>query len=537
MSSNNIAAKNIEVKQGKLIFASTISFIVLVVAAGIVFPDQLYNVGIGTMTYLTDTFGWIYMAGSFFFVVSMFYLAFSKYGDIKLGADDAKPEFSTFSWIGMLFSAGMGTVMLYWGVAEPVYHYMEPLSSAGITPQTAAAAEFAMKQSFIHQGIQAWSAFAVVGLAVGYLLYRKNESGLISNILIPWGRNKANGNLGKIVNLICVFGAIAGISTSLGQSGLSLGVSFSYLFGIPDSPWVVFLLVGVIALITIVCTTTGLEKGIKLLSDYNAYLLIGLIVLVGIVGPTTLMINVYFDAIGNYLNDFFQDALMLPTFAAAEEAPWVRGWPIYYYAWAIAWAPFVGPFIARVSKGRTIREFILGSMILPCIGIFLWVAFFGTIGIQSEPAVLEAAAASSKAATFIVLEDFPLGHLISFGVVIALFTCFITSLNSSTFTLASMSEDGSENPSNKMKIIWVIAQSAMALTLMMSSKTGIDLLQSISLIFALPLMFVLFLCIASTFKMLRAEFAVPVIDQTSVVVFEPKTASNTNVHKAGANLK
>lgn len=501
-----MSVKDADATQGKLIFISTMSFIVLVVIAGMLFPDQLYTVGIGTMTYLTDTFGWIYMAGSFFFIMSMFYLAFSKYGDIKLGPDDAKPEFSTFSWIGMLFSAGMGTVMLYWGVAEPVYHYMEPLSTTGILPQTAEAAEFAMKQSFIHQGIQAWSAFSVVGLAVGYLIYRKNENGLISNILIPWGRDKANGNLGKLVNLICVFGAIAGISTSLGQSGLSLGVSFSYLFGTPDAPWIVFLLVGFIASITIICTTTGLEKGIKLLSDYNAYLLIGLILLVGIVGPTTTMINVYFDSIGNYINDFFKDALMLPTFAAEEEASWIRGWPIYYYAWAIAWAPFVGPFIARVSKGRTIREFILGSMILPCIGIFLWVAFFGTIGIQSEPAILEAAAASSKAATFIVLEDFPMGKVISFGVVIALFTCFITSLNSSTFTLASMSENGTDNPSNKMKIIWVIAQSAMALTLMVSSKTGIDLLQSISLIFALPLMFVLFLCIASTFKMLRAEF-------------------------------
>lgn len=493
--------------QGRMLFISTMSFIGLIVMSGIIFPDQLYTVGIGTMNYLTDTFGWIYMAGSFTYVMVMFYFAFSKYGNIKFGPDDAQPEFSTFSWIGMLFSAGMGTVMLYWGVAEPVYHYMNPLLTTGIAPQTAAAAEFAMKQSFIHQGIQAWAAFSVVGLVLGYLMYRKNENGLISNILIPWGRDKANGILGKIINIVCVFGAIAGISTSLGQSGLSLSVSFSYLFGTPDSAWVTFILVGVIVVITIACTTTGLEKGIKILSDYNAYLLIGLIILVAVVGPTTTMINVYFDTIGNYLNDFFQDGLMLPTFAAEEEASWIRSWPIYYYAWAIAWAPFVGPFIARVSKGRTVREFILGSMLIPCIGIFIWVAFFGTIGIQSEPEVLAAAAASSKAATFIVLEGFPMGTVISIGVVIALFTCFITSLNSSTYTLSSMCEDGTDNPSNKMKIIWVIAQAAMALTLMMGSKTGIDLLQSISLIFALPLMFVLFLCIVSTFKMFRAEFS------------------------------
>jgi glycine betaine transporter len=495
-----------ELRQGKMLFMSTMSFIVLVVLSGIMFPDTLYNVGIGTMSYLTETFGYVYMAGSFAFVMIMFFFAFSKYGDIRLGPDDAEPEFSTFSWIGLLFSAGMGTVMLYWGVAEPVYHYMNPLSTTGIAAQTPEAAEFAMKQSFIHQGVQAWSAFAVVGLVLGYLMYRKKQSGLISNILLPWGKDKAYGKWGKIVNLICVFGAIAGISTSLGQTGLSLSVSSAYLFDTPDTNITKFLVVGVITGITILCTTTGLEKGIKILSDYNAYLLFGLIILVGILGPTTKMLNVYFDTIGNYVNGFFSDGLMLPTFAPEEETSWISGWPIYYYAWAIAWAPFVGPFIARVSKGRTVREFILGSMILPCLGIFLWVAFFGTIGLESSSEALEAAAASSKAATFIVLEGFPLGTVVSVGVVLALFTCFITSLNSSTYTLSSMSSDGAPNPSNKMKTVWTIAQAAMALTLMLGSKTGIELLQSISLIFALPLMFVLFVCIISTFKMFRAEF-------------------------------
>ncbi len=215
-----------QLKQGKLLFWSTMIFIVIVVLSGILFPNGLYSVGIGTMTYLTDTFGWIYIAGSFLFVATMLFLSMSKYGNIRLGADDDKPEFSTFSWLAMLFSAGMGTVMLYWGVAEPVYHYMNPLITTGISPQTPDAAEFAMKQAFIHQGIQAWSAFSVIGLAVGYLVYRKNESGLISNILLPWGRGKANGSMGKVVNLICVFGAVAGISTSLGQSGLSISTSF-----------------------------------------------------------------------------------------------------------------------------------------------------------------------------------------------------------------------------------------------------------------------------------------------------------------------
>ena len=182
-------------KQGKMLFTSTMSFIVLVVLSGILFPEKLYNVGINTMNYLTETFGWIYMAGSFAYIMVMFFFAFSKYGDIRFGSDDSKPEFSTFSWMGMLFSAGMGTVMLYWGVAEPVYHYINPLSTTGITPQTAEAAEFAMKQSFIHQGIQAWSAFSVVGLILGYLMYRKKYSciysplHLASPLILPYQLN------------------------------------------------------------------------------------------------------------------------------------------------------------------------------------------------------------------------------------------------------------------------------------------------------------------------------------------------------------
>lgn len=496
-------------KQGKMLLYSTMTFVVLVVLAGILIPDRLYDAGIGTMNYFADKFGWIYIGGTFSFLVVLAYLAFSKYGSIRLGDDDSKPEFSTFSWIGMLFSAGMGTVMLYWGVAEPVFHYMNPLASTGYEAQSPEAAEFAMKQCFIHQGVQQWACFTIIGLVVGYLMYRKKESGMISNILLPWGRKHTSGTLAKLVNLICVFAAIAGISTSLGQTGLSISSSFKYLLGVSDGATTQFVVVGIIALITIICTTTGLEKGIKLLSDYNAYLILVILVIVGVLGSTSTMLNVYFDTLGNYVNDFFSDALMLPTFAQESDKPWIMSWPIYYYAWAIAWSPFVGPFIARVSKGRTIREFIAGSLIIPCLGIFVWVAFFGTIGLESSPEAMAEAAANSKAATFIVLKDFPLGTLLTVGVVIALFTCFITSLNSSTFTLASMSADGDLNPNNKLKTIWAIAQVAMALTLMMGSSTGIELLQSISLIFALPLMFVLFLCIASTFKLLRSEFKNP----------------------------
>lgn len=517
-----------EVKTDKQLLSGSLILIGCIIVCGLMFPDTLFELGNSAMNYISEKYGWIYSGGTFAFVVLLFWLAFSKYGAIRLGSDDSRPEFSTFAWTGMLFSAGMGTVMIFWGLAEPVYHYIHPM--AGITPETPEAAAFAFRKSFLHQGMQAWSIFTVLGLAMAYLMFRKKQSAMISNILLPFGTGNTNGKLAKVINLICVVAAVSGVATSIGLATLSISSGLNHLMGVPDTFMTKVIMVVGMTVAVIACTMTGLKKGIAGLSNVLAVLILMLLAAVYILGDTSLMLNVLFNTTGDYLNNLFKDALALPTFG--DDASWYGSWTLFYYAWAIAWAPFVGPFIARVSKGRTIKEFILGSMLVPPAAIYVWVAGFGTTGLLADIEVIRQAAEYAPIANFLVLEHFPMGSLISIGVVIALFLGLITSLNSSTYILSVITSNGKLNPSKGSMLLWAIVPSALALVLMLSSKNGLGLLQSVSLIFALPLMFVLFTALYSTIKMLRAEFADPLTAvEDAALVKEPESGLDVAVDK------
>ena len=513
-----------EVKDDKSILIICLTLLGCIISLGLMSPEALAELGLGTMNYIIDKFGFVYAGGTFSFVLILFWVAFSKYGDIRLGPDDSRPEFSTFSWLGMLFSAGMGTVMILWGVAEPVHHYVKPM--VGIPPETPEAAAFAFRKFFLHQGVQAWSMFVVLGLAVAYLMFRKNRSGMVSNILLPWGEDKTRGKLAKLVNVVCVLAAASGVATSTGFAALTINSGLSHLLGVPDTMTVKTVLVIGITAIVLACAMTGVKKGIKSVSDIFAVLVIVMLVTVYALGETTTMINVFLTSTGNYLDNFFRDGLQLSTFA--DDSKWYGSWTLFYYAWAIAWSPFVGPFIARVSRGRTVREFILGAILTPPIAIYIWGSGFGTTALLSSVEVIREAAEYAPLANFLVFEHFPMGSMISYGIVLAMFLGLITSLNSSTYTLSVISSNGDLNPGKKMMLLWGILPSSLALVLMMSSS-GLAILQSISLIFALPLMFVLILALVSILKMLRAEFTgvqlpqvKPVSEQTASM--EPATA-------------
>ncbi|MTI15086.1 BCCT family transporter [Sansalvadorimonas verongulae] len=479
-----------------------ISLILLgcIITLGLISPDSLASLSLATMNYIINKFGWVYSGGTFTFVLVLLAIAFSKYGNIRLGPVDSRPEFSTFSWLGMLFSAGMGTVMIIWGIAEPVSHYVHPIG--GIAPETPEAAAFAFKKFFLNQGVQAWSMFAVLGLAVAYLMFRKNQSGMVSNILLPWGKDKTKGKLAKLVNIICVLAAASGVATSTGLAALGINSGLSHMLGVPDTMTIKTVLVIGITAIVIACAMTGVKKGIKYVSDIFAVLVIVMLAMVYTLGETTTMINVLLTSTGNYLNSFFQEGLKLPTFA--HDAQWYGKWTLFYFAWAIAWSPFVGPFIARISRGRTIREFILGAILTPPVAIYIWGSGLGTTALLSSKEVLREAAQYAPLANYLVFEHFPLGSLISYGIILALFLGLITSLNSSTYTLSVISANGDLNPSKKLMLLWGILPSALAIVLMMSGA-GLAILQSVSLIFALPLMVVLGIALVSVIKMLRAD--------------------------------
>lgn len=452
---------------------------------------------------IITNFGWAYLSSMLFFVGFALCLAFSKFGNIKLGPDDSKPEYSTASWFAMLFGAGMGIGLVFWGAAEPIGHFLNP--PGGLEAGSSQAANFAMQASFVHWGFHPWANYSILGLALAYFQFRKNKPGLVSSIFIPLiGEERVNGPIGKMIDIFAVFATVAGVATSLGMGTLQINSGLNFLFNVPNTKTIQLIIIAVVTVIYIWTAVSGVEKGIKVISDVNLYVAFGLLILTIFVGPTLKMVNSLTNGLGQYLNGFIQDSLHIEAFG---DNSWVNGWRIFYWAWWIAWAPFVGTFIARISKGRTIREFIMGVIVAPSLASFVWFATFGTLGMNLFEKLgiegLSAAAASPEVALFAILSHYNLGYIISIVAVFLLCTFFITSANSATFVLGMLTSGGDLNPSNSKKIIWGVVQALLATVLLLSG--GLGALQTASVAAAFPFIFVMIFGCISLLKALKEE--------------------------------
>jgi glycine betaine transporter len=459
--------------------------------------------------FLTTDFGWFYLVAMLAFVIFALAIAFSRWGKIKLGPDDSKPEYSTVSWFAMLFGCGMGVGLVFWGIAEPISHYVAPM--AGIEPSTPEAASFAMSASFMHWGIHPWANYAIIGLALGYFMYRKGKSALISSALTPvLGERGARGWLGKLVDILALFATMAGVVTSLGLGVLQINAGLNYLFGVPTDLTVQIAIILVISVIFIGSAVLGIDKGIKVISDANLYIAIGVLIVCFIVGPKIDVLNNLVGGLGDYIGSFFQSSLGLSGYGDND---WMLGWRVFYWAWWIAWAPFVGVFIARISKGRTVREFILGVVLVPAVASILWFAVFGSMGLTlANDGTLGAEAVASVAASpetglFLVLNQYPIGMIISVVMLVLICTFFITSANSGTFVLGMLSSDGNMNPPNGKKILWGVVLTAMAIGLLIAG--GLKPLQTISIAAAFPFIFIMFAAMVSVVKGLAHDKDTP----------------------------
>ena len=459
--------------------------------------------------FLTVDFGWLYLVVMLSFVVFVLCIAVSKWGAIRLGPDDSKPEYTTVSWFAMLFGCGMGVGLVFWGVAEPISHYVSPM--AGIESNSAEAAGFAMAASFMHWGIHPWANYAIIGLALGYFMYRKGKSALISSSLTPiLGEKGARGPLGKLVDVLALFATMAGVVTSLGLGVLQINAGLNYLFGVPVDLTVQIAIILVIAVIFIGSAVLGIDRGIKVISDANLYIAIGVLVVCFIVGPKIDALNNLAGGLGEYVGSFFQSSLGISAYG---DNSWVLGWRVFYWAWWIAWAPFVGVFIARISRGRTVRQFILGVVLVPAVASVLWFAVFGSMGLSlAESGVLGADAVASVADSpetglFLVLNQYPIGMIISVVMLVLICTFFITSANSGTFVLGMLSSDGNANPPNGKKILWGVVLTAMAIGLLIAG--GLKPLQTISIAAAFPFIFIMFAAMVSVVKGLASDADTP----------------------------
>ena len=491
-------------KAGNKVFFISLVLVAVMAIWSVALNESFTKVSNAAFQFLTTDFGWLYLLSMVVFLGFVVYMAFGKFGKIRLGGDDSRPEYSNLTWFGLLFGCGMGVGLVFWGVAEPLTHYLNPVGMEGATPE---AADFAMKSFFMHWGILPWANYAVIGLALAYFMFRKNKKGLISSILEPLiGEKLANGWLGKLVDILAVFATVAGVVTSLGLGTLQINAGFNRLFGLPTTLVVQIGIIVVVSILYIGSAVSGIDKGIKIISDTNLYVAVGLLLVCFIVGPKIEILDSFINGMGQYIGSFIPDALAINAYG---DNSWLGSWRLFYWAWFIAWAPFVGVFIARISKGRTIRKFVLGVVLVPAIASCIWGAVFGSLGINLGETgamaieTLKEVVATPEVGLFMVLEQYPLGSVLAIVAIISLCAFFVTSANSGVYVLSMLTTDGEINPPNSKKILWGIIQSVMAIGLLMAG--GLKPLQTISLAAAFPFIFIMFAACAAFIKAVKKE--------------------------------
>lgn len=485
------------------VFVWTLLIAISVIVFGAVYSSTLGEIAGKFMSWVSHYFGWLYILSIVAFIGFCVWMAVGKWGNIKLGKDDEKPEFSTFSWLAMLFCGSTGIGLVFWSIAEPLSHYATP--PAGIEPGTMDAIDFSIRTCYLHWGITQWVCFAVVGLGIAYFQFRKGKNAQLSNLLTPLvGEKRTNGWFGGFIDGFSVVVSFAGVATSLGLGVSQICGGLQHLFGIPKTQETIMWIIIFITLVFIISAITGVYKGIKLLSNFNTYLALALLAVAFLVGPKITILNNLTNSVGQHIQYFFKDVFMINAFGDNE---WVMNWRVFYYAWFVAWVPFVGMFVARISKGRTIKEFILGVVLVPTLFTIVWLAVFSAIALStvqgwSIESVLQLIA-SPETAVFTVFEHYPLNKVISVMIIVLLGVFFITSADSATYSLSVMTSNGSINPPTYKKVIWGIVVAAIAYILL--SAGSLKPLQTISIAATLPFLIVMIAMMPALVKELKKE--------------------------------
>ncbi|MDQ0257217.1 glycine betaine transporter [Evansella vedderi] len=509
-------------ENGSRVFKISVGIAAVFVLIGILMPNRLGWAMEQAQGFILNSFGWFYQLVATFFLFFALFMVFSKYGKIKLGKADSKPEYNRPTWFAMLFSAGMGIGLLFYGVSEPIAHFSAPPQGEGSTEQSAIAG---LRYTWLHWGLHAWAIYAIVALALAYQKFRKDAPGLMSATLYPVLGEKVKGPIGQTVDIVAVFATLFGVTASLGLGTQQINAGLEYLIGIPNNFTVQMIIMGIITVLFIISANTGISKGIKYLSNTNMTLAAILFITMLILGPTVFLLNTFTTTLGSYVQNLVTMGLRLSPFDEAEAA-WTRGWTVFYWAWWISWTPFVGMFIARVSKGRTIREFTVAVLLVPTLVCALWFTIFGGTGIYLELiGGLSVSSQSLETALFYVFQQLPFGVILSILTVALITTFFVTSADSATFVLGMMTTGGKLNPPNRVKITWGVILVACTAVLMASG--GLSALQTAIIVSALPLTFIVLVMCYGLVKALNKE-----IKEFSVEKTDKETKEKTRKIKA-----
>ncbi|MCM0758148.1 BCCT family transporter [Sporomusa sphaeroides DSM 2875] len=485
------------------IFSISLILMVLFVGLTMLQPKAAGEVFNAVQNFITVNFGWTYLWGVTFILVFSLGLAFSKFGNITLGKDGDKPEYSTWSWFAMLFSSGMGIGLVFWGVAEPMSFYAKPPYGE---PSSIQSAQIAMRYTFFHWGLHPWSVFALVGMAMAYFQFRKGLPALVSSTLYPLiGEQGAKGWLGKFVDILALFVTIFGVATSLGLGAMQIAAGLNYAYGISASMMVTIIIIIVMTALYIAAAVSGIERGIKFFSDLNMVLVVLILATLVVAGPTLYIFNGLTETSGAYLQNIVQMSFWADTFNT--NPGWIGGWTIFYWAWWVSWGPFVGSFIARISKGRTIKEFVLGVLVAPTVMSFLWLSVMGYsalyVDVVQHGEIAATVAKDVSAAIFAMFQHYPLASILTFMTVLVIATFFITSANAATFVMAMLTSGGDLNPRAGLKIVWGLSSSVAAIALLIAG--GLGALQTAAIAAAFPFVFVMLAMAASLVKAFTRE--------------------------------
>ncbi|GAB3843865.1 BCCT family transporter [Nesterenkonia populi] len=504
-----------------LLFFSSSAFVVVFVAVTLFIPEQMGEFWAQVADWIFQHFGWFFIFGVSVFLIFLIYIGLSRFGRLKLGADDEKPRHSDLAWFGMLFAAGIGTILMFWAVAEPAFHFADPprAGELGIEGETSEAARDAIGFTLYHFGLHTWTIFALPGLAFAYFIYKRNLPPRVSSLFQPILGDGIHGPIGKGIDIFAIVGTIFGIGMSIGLGTLQVHQGLSEAFGFTEEDWGIIVIITTVTVIATISAVLGIDRGIKVLSNFNIGMSVLLLLFVIVTGPTIFLLRGVVEAAGTYIDILPEVMFWNDTLA---DTGWQQDWTIFYWGWTIAWAPFVGIFIARISRGRSVRQFVLGVLGLPTLFTIIWfgtwaaavfdVEFFGEGGVVDH--VLEYGAETSM---FALLEHYPLTTLTSAVAILLVGVFFITSLDSASLVLDDMCNgyDGEGRPKGTtaphQRAIWAIYIGVVATVLLVFTGTeedeegGLAVLRDVALFFGLPFFVLAFFMMYSLHRAMRED--------------------------------
>ena len=451
--------------------------LLIFVGFGAMYTETAKVVFPAVLDYVASNFGWFYLLSVASFVAFTVWLLMSPYGGIRLGGDDERPHFTTATWFSMLFSAGMGIGLLFYSVAEPISHYVGPPTGTGRTTE---AARQALAITYFHWGLHAWAIYVVMGLSIAYFAYRRKLPLALRSTLYPLFGNRVFGWIGHAVDILAVFGTLFGLATSLGLGAMQINAGIAHLFGVPETRQVQLIIIAVITGAATISLVTGVDKGIRRLSELNMLLALVLMIFVFAIGPTRAIMDGFTDGLGRYLGDFVGRTFRTDPYGSTD---WYKNNTLFYWGWWIAWAPFVGMFIARISRGRTIREFVLGVTLVPTFVTFVWMTVFGQTALHLEvvenAGIATAVEAKVSTAIFVVLQELPLASITCMVAIALVAVFFVTSSDSASFVVDMLTSGGIPNPPIWQRVFWAVSEGTVAAVLLVASgKAGLSALQA-----------------------------------------------------------